>query len=116
MATKDDETGESGRKRGPRFTLEDRTSTERRLIDAAVELLKQEGLDALSFSRVAAWHSVDVTATAPLHYFGSRVGLLGGIAERGFRDLTTQLTAVERDETDPRAAVVQLAVTYARYA
>jgi AcrR family transcriptional regulator len=115
-AKKDRPVQEQRRKRGPRFTTEDRQATERRLIDAAVELLKQKGLDALSFPRLAEWEGVDITATAPLHYFGSRVGLLGAIAERGFRDLAKRLTTLERESSDSGAAVVQLAVAYAKYA
>ena len=117
MPTKKDRQGqEQRRKRGPRFTTEDRQATERRLVDAALELLKQKGLDALSFPRLAAWEGIEVTATAPLHYFGSRVGLLGAIAERGFRDLATKLTTLERDSNHSSAAVAQLAVAYAKFA
>ena len=115
-AKKDRPVQEQRRKRGPRFTTEDRQATERRLIDAAVELLRQKGLDALSFPRLAEWEGVDVTATAPLHYFGSRVGLLGAIAERGFHDLATKLTTLERESSHSSATVVQLAVAYAKYA
>ncbi|PRY78097.1 AcrR family transcriptional regulator [Yoonia maritima] len=53
------------------------------LIDAGIEVLKAEGLSALSLRKVAA--IAGVSHAAPAHHFDGKNGLLLAIAAEGFR-------------------------------
>src|SRR5688572_16027472 len=103
-------------RRGPRFTHEDRTATERRLINAAVELLNRRRPAALTFQAIAASPQIQITPAATLHYFGSRRGLLAAVAERGFSDLLTRLRTMVEGCRGPAESLIQLAGLYAAYA
>ena len=56
--------------------------------------MKEEGLDALNFRSLGARPELDITGTAPLYYFGSKVGLLGAVAEQGFGEVAARLRDV----------------------
>ena len=68
-----------------RFNDETRDATATRIQKAAVQLAKEEGLDALNFRSLGARPELDITGTAPLYYFGSKVGLLGAVAEQEWK-------------------------------
>ncbi|WP_240500218.1 TetR/AcrR family transcriptional regulator [Halioglobus japonicus] len=55
----------------------------RSLLDAAAELLREEGEAGLSMRQLAA--RVGVSRTAPYHHFKDKQELLCAIAEEGFR-------------------------------
>lgn len=87
------------------------------MIDAALKFLEASPVDALSFRSLAKSKREPFTATAPLHHFGSRAGLLGAIAERGLRELTATLREILQQENSNGArALVRIAVGYAAYA
>ena len=68
-------------KRQPRGTLQ-----ESRIRIAAERLLVEDtGAGGLSFQTLA--ESLDIARTAPLYYFGSKVGLLAAIAQHAFAEL-----------------------------
>lgn len=77
-----------GRRRGPRFTGISTDETARKIQLAAVRLVTDRGLEALSLRTLAESPDLDVTRSAPLHYFGSTLGLLGAIAAYAFEELT----------------------------
>src|SRR5213596_1399865 len=78
------------RRRGARFFTDESTDKRvNRIRKAAVELVNKHGLQALSFTTLA--RDLKLTRTAPLHYFGSAIGLLAAIADKGFEELTVRL-------------------------
>ncbi len=56
------------------------------LIEAGIEILEQDGLEALTLRRVAA--KTGVSHAAPAHHFDGKNGLLVAIAARGFETFT----------------------------
>jgi AcrR family transcriptional regulator len=86
-----------------------------RIQDAATAWVSSEGLDALSWRTLGALPELDLTGTAPLYYFGSKAGLLGAIAEKGFDEVGARLKAVRTAATPGTDALVKLAVAYARF-
>ena len=54
-----------------------------RIVEASLELIKEQGLGALSMREVA--RRAGVSHQAPYHYFADREAILGAIAEQGFR-------------------------------
>ena len=85
--------GHAGRRRGPKFTGVGTEETARRILRAAVRLVEDRGLEALSLRTLAESPDLNVTRSAPLHYFGSTLGLLGAIAARAFQELTDRARA-----------------------
>ncbi len=69
-------------------------SLRRALIEAAVQVIAERGVDAVNLRELAA--RVGVTPGAPYHHFPTRKDLLAGIAEEGFAKLEALLIA-ERD-------------------
>ena len=106
----------TAKRRGPRFTHESTEDTAQRICDAAVQLVSARGLSALSFSTLANHRTLRVTRTAPLHYFGSTVGLLAAIAAWGFDQLRDQLSKVRRSGDASERTVKALGLSYAAYA
>ena len=86
-----------------------------RIQDAAVRWVSEQGLDALNWRTLGALPELDVTGTAPLYYFGSKVGLLGAIAEKGFAELAARMRAVRTAVTPGSDALVKVAVAHARF-
>lgn len=62
----------------------------RALIDAAVAMLAEEGVDHLSLRAVA--RRIGVSHAAPAHHFGDKSGLLTAIATEGFELFTDHLS------------------------
>jgi AcrR family transcriptional regulator len=106
---------EPPRRRGPRFGTETWEATAGRIQDAAVQLVREEGLEGLNWRALGARPELDITGTAPLYYFGSKVGLLSAVAERGFEELTGRLRSVRAAATPGTDAIVSLSVAYARF-
>jgi AcrR family transcriptional regulator len=79
---------------------------------AAVRLVASRGLGALSLRTLAEMPDLDVTRSAPLHYFGSSVGLLAAISTHGFEELHRLL--IEQRKRDP-GNVVGLAQRYGQF-
>jgi AcrR family transcriptional regulator len=103
------------RQRGPRFNHETRDATATRIQKAAVQLVKEEGLDALNFRSLGARPELDITGTAPLYYFGSKVGLLGAVAEQGFGEVAARLRDVRSKATPGMEAIVSVSIAYAQF-
>jgi hypothetical protein len=104
------------KRRGPRFTHESTEDTAQRICDAAVQLVRTRGLGALSFTTLANHRTLRVTRTAPLHYFGSTVGLLAAIAACGFDELRNHLSEVRTSGDASERTVKALGLSYAAYA
>lgn len=90
----------------------------RALLDAALELLRQDGLEALTLRAVA--RAAGVSQTAPYRHFADRASLLAGVAEDGFRRLHARLVRAASAPTSPgsteRSGLQRLALEYLCFA
>ncbi len=90
---------------------------ERRILDAAVQLVADGGFDGLSMSRLA--EAVGFTPGALYRYIGSKDALLAKILEAALADVRTSLDgAVSRlpEGASPLAVVLALALGYRTFA
>jgi len=113
---RDTSTAQPHRRPVPRLTGERTDKKAGRIRDVAVELVRARGLEALTFEKLAKHRSLNLSRNAPMHYFGSTIGLVAAIAAAGLDDLTTRLHG-ERENADASDATLKrLALTYAEYA
>lgn len=85
-----------------------------RIVDAASQLVFEEGLDALSVKRVA--DLADYTPGALYRYFPSKDALLAAVVERVLEDLGARLRAAGESTSSPLARVVREARAYRDFA
>ncbi|HEX3985939.1 MAG TPA: TetR/AcrR family transcriptional regulator [Acidobacteriaceae bacterium] len=79
-------------------------TTAERILQAAGELLDQEGSEAVSMRRVAG--AVGITAMAVYRHFPNREGLLNAMADAGFVEVRQRLLAVPGAEVEKRLTAV----------
>lgn len=84
------------------------------LVDAACNLLKEKGADALSLRAIAA--EVGVSHMAPYTHFKNKKELLQAVAAAGFDDLTEQLLKVKSQYNSPWELVLNYGVAYVEFA
>jgi AcrR family transcriptional regulator len=84
------------------------------LIQAALELLREGGTEALSLRAVA--RRAGVSAMAPYRHFPEKEALLAAVAVHGFDRLRAMLSAADADAADPRGALVAQGVAYVSFA
>jgi AcrR family transcriptional regulator len=85
------------------------------LIDAAVELIEESGVPALTLREVA--RRVGVTHAAPQRHFADRAALVAAVAEQGFRGLRAHIEALRAGAPGRDAAqrLRALGVAYIEY-
>lgn len=84
------------------------------LLTATLEVIDDEGLDAVSLRAVA--RQLGVSEAAPYHHFASKTDLLAVLAADSYRDLGQRLTrAVEQDGLDRFERLGMLIRTYVAY-
>jgi AcrR family transcriptional regulator len=71
------------------------------LVDAALELVDREGVEALTLRAVA--RAAGVSPAAPYRHFTDKRALLAAVAEEGFRLLASALRGAGDAGADPRA-------------
>lgn len=84
------------------------------LINAALDILQNQGLEALSLRALA--RATGVTQAAPYSHFREKDDLLAAIAETGFQRLALLMAENAAGLRDPRARVESLMTTYIRFA
>src|SRR5215467_9614279 len=84
------------------------------LVRSALEILSEGGVGRLSLR--AAARRARVSAMAPYRHFADKEALLAAVAEYGFRELATRLTAATATAADPRAGLAALGVAYVLFA
>lgn len=84
------------------------------LVRASLELIRAEGIGAVSLRRVA--REAGVSPGAPYHHFPDRAALLTAIATDGFRMMEVRMTAARAGAATPSAALVALTEAYVRFA
>ncbi|MEV7140481.1 TetR/AcrR family transcriptional regulator [Streptomyces tauricus] len=85
-----------------------------RLVAVGVELVTQEGVQALSLREIA--RRAGVSHGAPRRYFPTHLELLSAIAREGFAELGAAAVAELRGDQKPRAQLAALARIYVDYA
>ena len=83
------------------------------LIRSALDLLRSEGLEALTLRGVA--RAAGVSQAAPYRHFADRRALVAAVAEEGFRRLQEEMVAAYRANPGP-AGFKQIALAYVRFA
>ena len=87
----------------------------RALIEGALELVTEQGIDRLSLREVA--RRVGVSHTAPYRHFSDKEALLAAVAAAGFRSLTSCLQRESADPTTgPLKKLQAIGVAYVRFA
>ncbi|MEV7380457.1 TetR/AcrR family transcriptional regulator [Streptomyces lydicus] len=106
--------GEAAQRREPAEQPQD-TGLRARLVQAGVELVGREGVQALSLREIA--RRAGVSHGAPRRYFPTHLSLLSAIARQGFADLAVRVTEVlGAGRPDPRAGLMTLARLYLDFA
>ncbi|GAA2485744.1 TetR/AcrR family transcriptional regulator [Streptomyces longisporus] len=86
-----------------------------RLVDVGVELVADEGAQALTLREIA--RRAGVSHGAPRRYFPTHLELLSAIARRGFAELAERATAATGDGTaTPREQLTALGRVYLEFA
>ena len=83
------------------------------LVQAALDLLSEDGVDAVSLRAVA--RRAGVSAMAPYRHFPNKESLLAAVAVQGFEALRTTLLAADTAAA-PGQALVEQAVAYVAFA
>jgi AcrR family transcriptional regulator len=84
------------------------------LLEASLELIREEGVDALTVAEVG--RRVGVSSAAPYKHFADRPALLRALAQEGNRRLAEALVEATRGCTEPREAFRLSGVAYIRWA
>jgi len=86
-----------------------------RLVQTGIDLLTEEGVQALSLREIA--RRAGVSHGAPRRHFPTHLSLLSAIARQGFADLADQVaTHIDDHRTDPRAQLMALGRGYLDFA
>ncbi|MGW1791052.1 TetR/AcrR family transcriptional regulator [Streptomyces tubercidicus] len=86
-----------------------------RLVQAGIDLLTEEGVQALSLREIA--RRAGVSHGAPRRHFPTHLSLLSAIARQGFSDLADRVAAeIDDHPTDPRAQLMALGRGYLDFA
>ena len=84
------------------------------LIDAALELLAENGIEALSLRAIAK--KTNVTQAAPYSHFRDKNDLLAAVAETGFQRLALQMAEDATGIKEIQKQIEKLIVSYIRFA
>lgn len=86
----------------------------RKLLDASLDLITTEGLEAFSMREVA--RRAGVSHQAPYHYFIDREAILAEIVSQGFRRLRTIMKAALSKADDGPARLTAIGKAYVTFA
>jgi AcrR family transcriptional regulator len=87
----------------------------RRILDASIALVAEQGVRAVSFREVA--RRAGVSHQTPYHHFGDHVGILREVAREGFTNLTAAMqSAADRAGKDPYKALHAAGIAYVHFA
>lgn len=84
------------------------------LLEAAVQTIARQGVDAVKLSTLA--RSLRVSVAAPFRHFATREALLVAVAERGAERLVAHMDAAAAREADPLQAQRARGMAYVRFA
>ena len=102
-------------KRKPKKGAYHHGDLERALVDAAVAMIREQGVQAFTLRSVGAW--VGVSRTALYRHFDDKAALLARVASEGFRRLHAALAKAVATASPQRADPLQaMAVAYVHFA
>lgn len=84
------------------------------LIQAGIEILSREGMEALSLRQVA--RRAGVSHTAPYAHFADKQALIAAIAAAGYQKLYEALITAQQPQDDPLARLMGTAHAYLQFA
>ncbi len=84
------------------------------LIQAGIEILSKEGMQALSLRNVAK--KAGVSHAAPYAHFTDKQALVAAIATEGYKKLYQRLVTAQNSGSDPLARLVAVAQAYLQFA
>lgn len=84
------------------------------LLQATLDLIRTEGIGAVSLRRVA--RAAGVSPGAPYHHFPDRAALLTALADDGYRNLATALRTTQARAGTPAEALPAMIETYVLFA
>ncbi len=84
------------------------------LIQAGIEILSREGIEALSLRKVAK--RAGVSHSAPYAHFADKQALVAAIAAEGYKKLYEALFAAQNPQDDPLARLMATAHAYLQFA
>lgn len=90
------------------------TDTRRRILDATLALVRDQGVRAVSFREVA--RRAGVSHQAPYHHFDHHQGILRAIAAEGFTALADAMERAGAAHDDPLDALVASGAAYVTFA
>jgi AcrR family transcriptional regulator len=88
-------------------------STRDRILDAAVRVVRRQGVDALTVRSIA--ESLEVTPMAVYKHFDDKADLIAAVIQRGFAEWEAYLARAVR-LAHPRAVVWETAIQYREFA
>jgi AcrR family transcriptional regulator len=91
-----------------------RADLRERVLRASVELIDEQGLEALSMREVA--RRANVSHQAPYHHFPDRAAILAAICERGFELLTQRLQRAREGSKGAFDEIERASVAYITFA
>lgn len=86
----------------------------RKILDASIELVAEQGVRAVSFREVA--RRAGVSHQTPYHHFGDHIGILREIAREGFGHLAAAMNDAAAKTNDPKKALTDAGIAYVRFA
>jgi AcrR family transcriptional regulator len=84
------------------------------LIQAGIEILSRDGLQALSLRNVAK--QAGVSHMAPYAHFADKQALIAAIAAEGYAKLYSKLSAAHQSKSDPLPCLFAMAHAYLQFA
>lgn len=84
------------------------------LMDAAVAVIEEAGVDGFSLREVA--RRTGVSPAAPAHHFGDARGLLTAVAIESFRALVDALVAADANDSDRQTKILDQSEAYLNFA
>lgn len=97
--------------RSGRHVAESTPDVRRAVLDSALDIISNEGAEAVSMREVA--RRAGVSHQAPYHYYGDRAGIFAAIAEEGFQSFTESFRHALTLPGDVAANCLQSYVSFA---
>lgn len=84
------------------------------LLEAALGIISEQGLEGLSMRTVAA--AANVSHNAPYRHFANKEAILAAVAEEGFRELGARMVRQTEDGLEPMETLMRQSCEYVLFA
>lgn len=89
----------------------DQSDVRRLVLDAAIDIITNDGVEHVSMREVA--RRAGISHQAPYHYFGDRAGIFAAISEEGFLGLSDALHRADSSSTNAARDGLRAYLTFA---